>query len=103
MNDRLLRAALVLATGEKDARSRVAEACIILRPVNHREFSDSRDWEELKDIIESASRYGPLMSNDGIILRSAFEQTAKAARNCTASKLAKRIFRLYMKDNGIEL
>lgn len=91
--DRVKAAVRALATGEADVRWRVARACQILQRLQSSEMSDDiRD--ELQAVLTDAQRFPAAYDQDGNVLKSRFEETARRSRKASAKKLAERLYSL---------
>ena len=87
-----------LVTYEGDVRYRLTKAYMCFHLLRSNYFPDAlrREWD---DIYNSMTKKGPYRSQDGRILLDSCQNTMRAIRNSTASKLAARILELHYKLN----
>lgn len=83
-----------IATHKGDARKRVEVAFLYLIHLNETDFPDAlkADWNWM---LKEATKYGPLHDHHGNVWRGPVENTMRRVKNSTASKILKRIYKLY--------
>ena len=91
--EKLTAALYCLAVREGDVRERLRGAYRYLRmlspseiPVTHR--------EEIEAILQSCTRYGPVVGADNEVLRTSLEHTMKRIKKSTGRGIAEKIYRL---------
>ena len=90
----LREAVKILATGEKDVRKRIVSIAAIAK-LNENDFPNElkEDWNW---IIKNMTKEEPRYLSNGKMLFSSIENTMKSIHNSTGSKIAERIFNLYI-------
>lgn len=84
----------ILATGENDVRKRLISIASMIK-LKESDFPTElqKDWTW---IIKSLTKKGPQYLSNGKILFPSIENTMKSVRNSTGSRIAERIFNLYI-------
>lgn len=92
--EKLTNALTCLATHPGDARHRLISAWGSLQKLEESDFPNEykKEW---KWIVRELTKYGPLRSPSGEVIRGAVENTMRRRTNKTASKIAARIYELY--------
>lgn len=93
INSKLYSAVYVLATGEGDVRSRLADAYRFILILSPDEFPKQyqEDWKWIKSELV---KRGPINFGDEQVLGSV-RNTLRKMRNKTASKIANKIVNIY--------
>ena|SRR2546422_1693037 len=83
-----------LATHPGDARERVASAYLLCAHLRPEELPEAcrKDWDW---IMKEITKRGPVTNPTGVVWRGSVQNTMKSARKSTASKIAKKFYKLY--------
>jgi hypothetical protein len=83
-----------LATHPGDARERIAAAFWTFGHLRAEELPERcrKDWEW---ILKEIRKFGPLTDSKGEVWRGSVENTMNTLRKSTASKIAKKLYKLY--------
>jgi len=91
--EKLYLAIKSLAIGQGDVRSTLSNAYLIIHILIEDDFPPEfqRNW---RWIIDSLTKFGPLMDHEGKVWRGSVENTIKRIRNSTGKKIATKVFNL---------
>jgi hypothetical protein len=91
---RLTTTIACLATHPGDARRRIIAAAPIFNVIKKEDLPPHLR-EKWVWVIDEATKFGPILKNNGEALYSSVENTMYKRKNSTAAKLAKAIYEIY--------
>ena len=92
--EKLTNALACLVTHPGDARKRVTSAYHCIQTLNETDFPQEC-WNDWNWRLAELTKFGPLISPDGAVIRDSVENTMLRRTNKTASKIATRFYKLY--------
>ena len=96
--EKLFDAVHVLATEPNNVRYRLIQAHRLFHPLRLEDFPKElkKDWEW---VMKQLTKYGPVINHKGEVWRGSVENTMGRIKNKTGTRIAGKIFDLYLELN----